>query len=207
MTGVQEVKVVPVPLQRLATLLPPERVERIEQYAAEARRMLGGRTVWNINSTARGGGVAEMLHTLVAYAAGTGIDVRWLVVGGDPDFFAVTKRIHNRLHGVAGDSGALDAAARASYDATLARHVDEVVHLYGMAVAYTMVQALKGMKSPTRDGLMESVRNMQFRSPILLPGVEVQTSKTDGYPIESMQIQQFNGQNWQLQGDLVDAQR
>ena len=129
MTGVLEVRVVPVPLERLASLLPPERVERIETYASAARQLLGGRTVWNVNSTARGGGVAEMLHTLVAYAAGTGIDIRWLVVGGDAEFFAVTKRIHNRLHGVAGDSGALDAAARATYDATLARHRDEVVAL------------------------------------------------------------------------------
>ncbi len=129
MTGVLEVQVVPVPLERLASLLPSERVERIETYAATARRLLAGRTVWNVNSTARGGGVAEMLHTLVAYAAGTGIDIRWLVIGGDAEFFAVTKRIHNRLHGVAGDSGALDAAARATYDATLARHRDEVVDL------------------------------------------------------------------------------
>ncbi|MCY7399852.1 MAG: hypothetical protein LH477_02620, partial [Nocardioides sp.] len=61
-----EVRVVPVPLERLASLLPPERVERIETYASAARQLLGGRTVWNVNSTARGGGVAEMLHTLVA---------------------------------------------------------------------------------------------------------------------------------------------
>jgi len=51
------------------------------------------------------------------------------VLGGDAEFFAVTKRIHNRLHGVAGDSGALDATARAAYDATLARHRDDLVDL------------------------------------------------------------------------------
>jgi trehalose synthase len=128
-TGLVEVEVAPVALERLASLLPPERVERIEVYAAEARRLLAGRTVWNVSSTARGGGVAEMLRTLVAYAAGTGIDIRWFVIGGDPDFFAVTKRIHNRLHGVPGDGGALDTAARATYDATLARHVDDLVDL------------------------------------------------------------------------------
>ncbi len=127
MTGVEEVRVDPVPLLRLAPLLTPERVEQLERHVAAAQGLLDGRTVWNINSTARGGGVAEMLHTLVAYAAGTGIDVRWLVVGADPDFFAVTKRIHNRLHGVPGDAGALDAGARATYDATLARQRGEVV--------------------------------------------------------------------------------
>jgi trehalose synthase len=129
MTGLVEVEVTPVALERLASLLPPDRVERIEVYAAEARRLLAGRTVWNVSSTARGGGVAEMLHTLVAYAAGTGIDIRWLVIGGDPGFFAVTKRIHNRLHGVPGDGGALDATARGTYDATLARHVDDLADL------------------------------------------------------------------------------
>jgi trehalose synthase len=127
--GVQEVRVVPVPLSRLESLLPPERVERLEHHVVAARRMLAGRTVWNINSTARGGGVAEMLHGLVAYAAGTGVDIRWLVVAGDPDFFAVTKRIHNRVHGVAGASGALNSAARATYDATLARQAQEIVDL------------------------------------------------------------------------------
>jgi trehalose synthase len=128
-TGVVQVDVVPVPLERLAPLLTPERVARLEAYIAAGRELLDGRTVWNINSTARGGGVAEMLHTLVAYSAGVGVDIRWLVLGGDPEFFAVTKRLHNRLHGVAGDAGALDAAARATYDATLARQRDELVAL------------------------------------------------------------------------------
>ncbi|WP_299925780.1 glycosyltransferase [uncultured Nocardioides sp.] len=127
--GVQEVRVVPVPLTRLHSLLPPDRIERLDHHVGAARRMLAGRTVWNVNSTARGGGVAEMLQGLVAYAAGTGIDIRWLVVAGDPDFFAVTKRIHNRLHGVAGAPGALDAASRATYDATLARQAQEIVDL------------------------------------------------------------------------------
>jgi trehalose synthase len=128
-TSLVEVEVPAVALERLASLLPPERVERIGAYASAARQLLRGRTVWNVSSTARGGGVAEMLHTLVAYAAGTGIDIRWLVIGGDPDFFAVTKRVHNRIHGVPGDGGALDAAARATYDATLARPVADLVDL------------------------------------------------------------------------------
>ena len=129
MTGLLEVPVAPVPLERLAPLLPTERVERVDAYTAAARQLLHGRTVWNISSTARGGGVAEMLHTLVAYATGTGVDTRWLVIDGDAGFFAVTKRIHNRLHGVPGDGGALDAAARATYDATLAGHAADLAGL------------------------------------------------------------------------------
>lgn len=129
MSGVEEVRVSPVGLNRLESLLTPDRVQRLDAHVAEARRLLATRTVWNVNSTARGGGVAEMLHTLVAYAAGTGVDVRWLVVGGDPDFFAVTKRLHNRLHGVPGDAGSLDGAARATYDAALARQRAPVLEL------------------------------------------------------------------------------
>lgn len=128
-SSVQRVPVEPVPLERLASLLPPDRVERLERHAAAARRMLDGRILWNLNSTSRGGGVAEMLRGLVAYAAGAGIDIRWLVLAGEPEFFDVTKRIHNRLHGVAGDSGALDAAARTTYDATVTRQGHEVLEL------------------------------------------------------------------------------
>jgi trehalose synthase len=124
--GVLEVAVDPVPLQRLEALLSPERVAQVEEHAVVARQLLAGRTVWNVNSTARGGGVAELLHTIVAYALGAGIDIRWRVMGGAPEFFTVTKRLHNRLHGVPGDAGALDDVARATYDAAIERVVDEI---------------------------------------------------------------------------------
>ena len=48
-----------------------------------------------------------MLQVLVGYIQDTGIDIRWLVMAGDGEFFSITKRIHNRLHGVAGDAGGL----------------------------------------------------------------------------------------------------
>jgi trehalose synthase len=123
------VPVVPIPLARLEPLLSPERIARVDEYAAAARWLLAGRTVWNISSTANGGGVAEMLHTIVAYGAGTGISVRWLVLTADVEFFTVTKRIHNRLHGVPGDEGALGEAERSAYDATLEQHLDEILLL------------------------------------------------------------------------------
>jgi trehalose synthase len=80
------------------------------------RALLDGRTLWNANSTARGGGVAEMLQSLVGYVRGAGIDGRWVAVDGDPDFFRVTKRLHNRLHGHPGDGGPLGDAERAVYE-------------------------------------------------------------------------------------------
>jgi branched-chain amino acid transport system substrate-binding protein len=52
---------------------------------------------------------------------------------------------------------------------------------------------------------MDSVRNLDLEVPILLPGIEVKTSQNDGYPIEAMQIQRFEGENWQLQGEVIQA--
>ena len=47
--------------------------------------------MWNVSSTAIGGGVAEMLQVLVGYSRDVGIDARWTVLHGDPEFFAVTN--------------------------------------------------------------------------------------------------------------------
>ncbi len=53
---------------------------------------------------------------------------------------------------------------------------------------------------------MESIRNMDTEIPTLLPGIKVQDHRpSDGYPIEAMQIMQFNGTNWELQGDVIEA--
>jgi len=94
----------------------PERFAEALAVAADLRSRLRGRTVWNINSTARGGGVAEMLRYLVAYARGTGVDCRWAVIEGSPDFFRITKRLHNALHGVVGDGSDLALSEREIYE-------------------------------------------------------------------------------------------
>ena len=78
--------------------------------------------------------------------------------------------------------------------------------VYGWGAAATLVEALKNMKEPTREALMDAVRNMELKVPILLPGIEVKTSGTkDAYPIEAMQIQRFEGENWKLEGDVIQA--
>ena len=41
-----------------------------------------------------------MLQVLVGYSAGLDIATRWAVIGGDPEFFAITKRLHNAIHGL-----------------------------------------------------------------------------------------------------------
>ena len=77
--------------------------------------------------------------------------------------------------------------------------------VFGWAAAETMVEALKGMEEPTRQALMDSARSLDLEVPILLPEVEVKTGADDGYPIEAMQIQRFEGENWQLQGEVIQA--
>ena len=87
----------PIDPHRLGPLIGAERLEALLQTAADVRDTLGDRRIVNVNSTATGGGVAEMLATLLGYARGVGIDAEWLVIEGDPEFFEVTKRIHNGL--------------------------------------------------------------------------------------------------------------
>lgn len=75
----------------------------VRELQAAARRLvagLKGRTVWMVNSTAQGGGVAEMLPRLVSLLRDLGVRTEWLVFNpGEPAFFALTKRIHNLIHG------------------------------------------------------------------------------------------------------------
>jgi branched-chain amino acid transport system substrate-binding protein len=82
---------------------------------------------------------------------------------------------------------------------------EDAFNMYGWSVATTMAKALEQMKKPTRAALMDAVRNMDLEQGTLLPGEKVQTSPTDGYPLEAMQIIKFDGQNWQLQGSLIQA--
>jgi branched-chain amino acid transport system substrate-binding protein len=103
-----------------------------------------------------------------------------------------------------------DPAMREYYDA-MEKHEpradpEDPFHVYGWAVANTMVRALEGMEEPTREALMDSVRSMDTEIPILLPGIEVKMDgSNDTYPIEAMQIMRFEGENWKLQGDVIQA--
>ena len=94
------------PIAALESVIGTEQYARLVTAAAGFRDRLGRRTIWNVNSTAVGGGVAEMLQVLVGYIAGLDIAVRWMVIGGDPEFFAITKRLHNQIHGQAGGRAA-----------------------------------------------------------------------------------------------------
>lgn len=120
------VQVAPAPLDQFAGVLRSERAEELLTTAGRARELLAGRVVWNVNSTASGGGVAEMLRVLLAYGQGAGVDTRWLVLDGNPNFFSITKRLHNLLHGAPGDGGFLGEAERSTYEGTLGAHRNDL---------------------------------------------------------------------------------
>jgi trehalose synthase len=86
---------------------------------ADAERvapLLRGRTIWMVNSTAQGGGVAELLPAQVSILCQLGIDTRWVVLETtQTQFFEFTKRLHNLIHAVA--APAPTASERALYEA------------------------------------------------------------------------------------------
>ncbi|WP_244221662.1 glycosyltransferase [Corallococcus exercitus] len=101
----------------------------LQANAEQARDQLAGHTFWNVNSTARGGGVAELLPRMLAYARGAGVDTRWMVVQGTPAFFRITKRLHHALHGSRGDGSPLGPSERACYDEVLRDNAEELLVL------------------------------------------------------------------------------
>ncbi|MDD5557835.1 MAG: glycosyltransferase [bacterium] len=72
---------------------------------------LRGRVVQFVNSTAVGGGVAEILNRMVPLLRDLGVDARWDVIKGGDRFFNVTKKIHNALHGKVEEFGEEDVEA------------------------------------------------------------------------------------------------
>jgi trehalose synthase len=127
--GLEHVEISPLSPERFRGVLSDEDYADLLDLISRARAMLAGRVVWCVNSTSRGGGVAEMLRSLLAYTRGAGIDSRWAVVSGEPEFFRITKRLHNRLHGVPGDGGPLGPAERAVYEQTLKDDIAELITL------------------------------------------------------------------------------
>lgn len=147
-------KFVPIaaePIERYRSLLADE-YEELERAAHRARERFAGRVIWNVSSTARGGGVAEILRCLLPYARDAGVDVRWVVMQEGPEFFAVTKRLHNHLHGDPGDGGALDEGARQLYELVLRDNSDALApRLQSGDVAYLHDPQTAGMVPALRE--------------------------------------------------------
>jgi trehalose synthase len=129
MTRLEHVPVGVMDLHRFESVISPAEYRQLLGLIDRAARALHGRVIWNVNSTAKGGGVVELLRPLLGYTRGGGVDARWVVISGDPEFFKITKRLHNHLHGVDGDGGGLDDHAREVYERTLAANAAELARL------------------------------------------------------------------------------
>jgi ABC-type branched-subunit amino acid transport system substrate-binding protein len=83
-------------------------------------------------------------------------------------------------------------------------NVNDVYHVYGMAVAYETVSLFKRMgPTPTRAKLMAAARTITSPSnPFVLPGIAVKTGKGDGFPIQQVQMQRWSKGKWVPFGGL-----
>jgi branched-chain amino acid transport system substrate-binding protein len=81
-------------------------------------------------------------------------------------------------------------------------------HVYGYAVSFLMCETLKRCgDNLTRANLMKQAAGFQkFRVPLLLPGILINTSPTDFYPIQAVQLQRFKGETWELFGEIMHAE-
>jgi len=112
----------------MAELAEAVRMLRVE--ASMLAPQLRDRTVWMINSTARGGGVAEMLPRMCSLLEELGVPTRWVVMETDEtEFFRLTKRLQNLLHGE-GDPR-LGSEERSLYEAVNHRNAEELAEQLG----------------------------------------------------------------------------
>ena len=81
-------------------------------------------------------------------------------------------------------------------------------YIYGYAVSFLMCETLKRCGDElTRANLMKQAAGFQkFRVPLLLPGILINTSPTDFYPIQAVQLQRFKGETWELFGEIMHAE-
>ncbi|ETR76337.1 branched-chain amino acid ABC transporter substrate-binding protein [Afipia sp. P52-10] len=80
-------------------------------------------------------------------------------------------------------------------------------NIYGYVAAQALVQVLKQCGDDlTRENVMKQAASLKgFTSEMMLPGISANTSATDFYPLEQMQLMRFDGEAWQLFGDVIDA--
>ena len=82
-------------LESYLGIVGDETIARIHRRA----RTLYDKHVLHINSSFQGGGVAEILSSLVPLMNDAGLDAGWRILHGNPDFFGITKKFHNALQG------------------------------------------------------------------------------------------------------------
>jgi branched-chain amino acid transport system substrate-binding protein len=85
----------------------------------------------------------------------------------------------------------------------------DVFNLYGYTVAATLHQVLKQAGNElTRENIMRQAASMKdFRIDTLLPRIFINTSRDDYAPLEAVQLQRFNGKQWELFGEVISAEK
>jgi branched-chain amino acid transport system substrate-binding protein len=81
-------------------------------------------------------------------------------------------------------------------------------YVFGFSVASLMHETLRKCGDDlTRENVMRQAANYQkYKLPLLLPGITINTSPTDYYPIQSVQLARFKGESWDLFGDVMSAE-
>ena len=84
--------------------------------------------------------------------------------------------------------------------------LSDSLNVYAYSVAQTLVQVLKQCGDDlTRANIMRQAANLKnFQIPLTLPGIKINTSPTDFSPIESLQLQRFDGRQWVLYGKVIE---
>ena len=124
-----------------AAVTDDERLERLRALAAT----LGEARILHVNSTATGGGVAELLRSIVPVCRDLGLEDNWLVMDAGDDFFEVTKAMHN---GLQGSGSPLTEAMKATYRDVNERNAAELEESYDVVVIH----------DPQPLGMIESIR-------------------------------------------------
>ena len=83
--------------------------------------------------------------------------------------------------------------------------LNDSLNVIGYAVAQTLMQVLRQCQDDlTRENVMRQAANLKnVEIPVLLPGIKINTSPTDFYPIEQLQLARFDGKRWVLFGELI----
>ncbi|MBN2463538.1 MAG: glycosyltransferase [Dehalococcoidia bacterium] len=102
------------PLEAYAQVVGEERILRLLQVAER----LKGLKIIELNATAQGGGVAEMLYSQLPFINLLGIAAEWRTISGNDEFFECTKRLHNLLQGM---EGSFTAEMEAAYTCNIGR--------------------------------------------------------------------------------------
>src|SRR3989440_711528 len=171
---------VPVQPSGLERSREPAGDEAVERLRTAAAPLVGAR-VLHLNSTAFGGGVAELLFTHVGLLQDLGIDTTWQVLEGADDFFTVTKFVHNGMQGA--DVPWTDDMARIYFDRVRAnaeqiddsydyvfihdpQPVADVLHRYGVDPSRPVVTQISRF-DPWKDpiGVIDAFRLARMESP------------------------------------------